>query len=143
VRALERLDPGWGVTAVRVMTGIILVAAGWAKLTGGIEGFANGLAQMGFPAPAVVAPLVVAFELIGGLMVLAGAFVRWLGLPIFVYFLIITFVIKLPGQGGFNSGRIDLMMAAAGLMLLLAGAGRASVDDQLARRRGATTVGRM
>ena len=142
MRALERIHPGWGVTAVRVVAGIILVFAGWGKLTGGIEEFAGGMTQMGLPAAQVLAPLVVAFELVGGLLILAGAGVRWLGFVMVAQFLILALYVQMPSRG-FGGARLDLMMAAAGLMLVLAGAGKASVDEWLARRRRVPALERL
>ena len=142
MHALERIHPGWGVTAVRVVAGIILVFAGWGKLTGGIEEFAGGMTQMGLPAAQVLAPLVVAFELVGGLLILAGAGVRWLGFVMVAQFLILALYVQMPSRG-FGGARLDLMMAAAGLMLILAGAGKASVDEWLARRKRVPALERL
>jgi putative oxidoreductase len=139
---LERIHPGWGVTAVRVVAGIILVIAGWGKLTGGIEEFAGGMTQMGLPAAQVLAPLVVAFELVGGLLILVGAGVRWLGFVMVAQFLILALYVQMPSRG-FGGARLDLMMAAAGLMLVLAGAGKASVDEWLARRKRVPALERL
>ena len=142
MHALERIHPGWGVAAVRVMAGIILVFAGWGKLTGGIDQFAGFMTQMGLPGAQVLAPLVVAFELVGGLLILAGAGVRWLGMLMVAQFLILAFFVQLPSRG-FGAARLDLMMLAAGLMLVLAGAGKASVDEMLARRRRVPALERL
>lgn len=142
MHALERIHPGWGITAVRVVAGLILVVAGWGKLTGGIDGFAGGMTQMGLPAAQVLAPLVVAFELVGGLLIVAGAGVRWLGIVMVAQFLILALYVQMPNRG-FGGARLDLMMAAAGLMLVLAGAGKASVDEWLARRKRVPTLERL
>ena len=142
MHALERIHPGWGVTAVRVMAGIILVLAGWGKLTGGIDQFSGGMTQMGVPAAQVLAPLVVAFELVGGLLILAGVGARWLGLIMVAQFLILAFFVQMPSRG-FGAARLDLMMLAAGLMLVLAGAGKASVDEMLARRKRVPALERL
>ena len=40
---------------------------------------------------------------------------------------------KLPG--GFAAGRLDLMLVAAALLFLLAGSGRASVDEAWLEKR--------
>ncbi|MBA2447487.1 MAG: hypothetical protein H0V51_05620 [Chloroflexi bacterium] len=56
-----------------------------------------------------------------------------------IEFLVTTFIIKLPRMG-WDPAQIDLMMLAGALMLLLAGPGKASVDEILARRRGAEPV---
>ncbi len=141
MRAFEGVAPGWGVTAVRVMMGIILIAAGYAKFAGGISNFAGFLGQAGFPAPELVAPLVAAWELVGGLLLLLGLGGRWLGLLVILEFLVAAFVVKLP-RAGWDASRIDLMMLAGGLLLLLAGAGKASVDEMLLRRRTGTVPAR-
>ena len=135
MRALEGVAPGWGITAVRVTMGIILIVAGYAKFAGGIGNFAGFLGQVGIPAPALMAPLVAVLELVGGLLLLVGAGARWLGLLFVLEFLVVTFVVKLP-RAGWDASRIDFMMLAGGVMLLLAGAGKASVDEMLLRRRG-------
>ena len=142
MHALARIHPGWGVAAVRIMAGIVLVFAGWGKLTGGIDQFAGGMTQMGLPAAQVLAPLVVAFELVGGLLILAGAGARWLGLIMVAQFLILAFFVQMPSRG-FGAARLDLMMLAAGLMLVLAGAGKASVDEMLARRKRVPALERL
>lgn len=136
MRALERIHPGWGIAAVRIMAGIILVVAGWQKLSGGgIAGFAGGMARMGFPGAEVLAPLVIAFELIGGLLILVGAGVRWLGIIMIVEFLVAGTFVQMPSERGFGNARLDYLLMAVGIMLLLAGAGKASVDEWLARRK--------
>ncbi len=142
MQALERIHPGWGVAVVRIIAGVILVVAGWGKLSGGIDQFTGNLAQMGFPAPEVLAPLVVAFELVGGLLILVGLGARWLGIVMVAQFLIIAFYLQLPNRG-FGGARLDLLMAAVGLMLILAGAGKLSVDERLARRRRVPTLERV
>ena len=135
MHALERVHPGWGIAAVRIMAGIILVVAGWQKLSGGIAGFTGGMTRMGFPAAEVLAPLVIAFELIGGLLILVGAGVRWLGIIMIIEFLVAGTFVQMPSERGFGNARLDYLLVAVGIMLLLAGAGKASVDEWLARRK--------
>jgi putative oxidoreductase len=134
MRALEDIHPGWGITAVRVMMGIILIVAGYSKLAGGIEGFSGSLGNLGIPLPGLMGPFIVALELLGGLLVLIGLGTRWLGILFVIEFLVTTFVVKLP-RAGWDASRIDLMMLAGALMLVLAGPGKAAVDEILARRR--------
>jgi putative oxidoreductase len=134
LRSLEGMQPGWGITVVRVMMGIILIKAGWDKIAGGIGGFTGFVGQLGVPAPELLGPFVVFLELIGGILVLVGLGARWLGLLFVVEFLVTTFVVKLPRMG-WDPTRIDLMMLAAALMLVLAGSARASVDEVLLKRR--------
>jgi putative oxidoreductase len=137
LRSLEGMQPGWGITVVRVMMGIILIKAGWDKIAGGLGGFTGFVGQLGLPAPELLGPFVAFLELIGGILVLVGLGARWLGLLFVVEFLVTTFVIKLPRMG-WDPTRIDLMMLAAALMLVLAGSGRPSVDEALLKRRSTT-----
>lgn len=144
VQALDRIHPGWGIAAVRIMAGIILAFAGWQKLSGGgIGGFTTGMSRMGFPGAEVLAPLVIAFELIGGLLILVGAGVRWLGIIMIVEFLVAGTFVQLPSERGWGAARLDYLLVAVGIMLLLAGAGKASVDEWLARRRRVPTLERV
>jgi putative oxidoreductase len=121
--------------------GIILIAAGYAKFAGGIEGFAGFMGQAGFPAPGLLAPLLATWEIIGGLLILIGLGGRWLGLLVILEFLVAAFVVKLP-RLGWDASRIDLMMLAGGLLLLLASTGKAPADEMLARRRAGTAPAR-
>lgn len=134
--ALPALQPALGIAIVRIMFGIIiLVVSGALKFINGIGGFAGSVGQVGIPAPEVVAPLIAILELVGGALVLVGLATRWLAILFVCEFLVTTFVIKLP-RTGWDQSRIDLMMLAAALMLLLAGPGAASLDAMMNRRRG-------
>src|SRR2546423_11189043 len=65
-------DTGLGVTAVRVMAGIILLVAGIQKWAAGIDGFIGFVTQLGIPAPQVVGPVIAGGEVIGGVPGLVG-----------------------------------------------------------------------
>jgi putative oxidoreductase len=141
MRALDGLAPGWGIAVVRVIMAIILIVAGYQKLAGGIDRFAAFLPQLGLPAPELFGWFVPILELVGGILVLLGLGVRWLGLLFIIEFLVTTFYVKLPRPppvGGWDSTRIDLMMLAAAAMLVLAGPGKASLDELLLKRRAAS-----
>ena len=139
MRALEGVAPGWGITVIRVAMGIILMVAGYAKFAGGLGNFAGFIGQAGIPAPGLMAPLVATLELVGGLLLLVGAATRWIGLLVLLQFIVVTFVVKLP-RAGWDASRIDVMMLAGGLMLFLAGPGKAAVDEMLMRRRAGSAA---
>ena len=134
MRVLESIDPRWTVVPVRVMMGIILIVAGYAKLMnlGGTAGF---FGQVGIPAPEVMAAFIAGLELIGGLLLLVGFATWWVAILFVLEFLVIVFAVKLPRMG-WDPTRIDMMMLAGALTLVLAGAGAASVDAMMARRLG-------
>jgi len=61
-----------------------------------------------------------------GALLLLGIAGRWLGLLFTIKFLVAFFYVKLPA--GFNGARLDLMLLVGGLLIFLAGPGRAAVD---------------
>jgi putative oxidoreductase len=129
MRGLKGIDPGWGITAVRVAAALIFIMAGYTKFfVWGLPKVTENMAKYSLPAPGVFAFLAAAGELVGGIALLVGLFGRWLGLFYTIEFAIAFFWVKLR-MLGFAEGRLDLMLLGAGLLLLLAGPGRAAVDD--------------
>ena len=134
MRTIENIHPGWGIAALRLMMGFVLAFSGYQKLAGGIGGVAAFFGQVGIPLPDVMAPFITALELVGGILLLLGLFTRWLGLLYACEFLVAAFWVVIPARG-LATGRLELMMLAGAVMLVLAGAGKASLDEMLARRR--------
>ena len=133
MRRLLPLNADLGLLILRVVLGIIMIYHGWPKLTnlgGTIEGFTG----MGIPLPALSAVFALIAELVGGLLMLAGAFTDIAGLLFAIDMLgAITFV---HAKNGFpvaeNGIEWPLALLAMALASALAGPGRYSV---LARRR--------
>jgi len=121
--------------------GVILVVAAFEKLSaGGLFGFTGAVTQFGFPVPQLFGPFVPCLELIGGLLILFGLGARWVALLFICEFAINAFVLKAPRPapfGGWDSMRIDLMMLAAAVMLVLAGPGALALEDVILKRRDA------
>lgn len=136
MRTLAGPFPGWGITAVRVMMAVILLVSAYLKITN-LAGAISFFGRLGIPLPEVLAPLDTTMELVGGLLILVGFASRWIGLWFIGEFLVTAFYVKLP-RVGWDDARIDLMMLAAAVMLVLAGSGKASVDELLMKRRAAT-----
>ena len=137
MQALERLHPGYGIAIVRIMAGLVLLLAGYAKWTGpGVAGVTGFFGNVGIPAAGVMAPLLMSFEVIGGLLLILGLFTRFVGAAMIVEFLVARFLVSLPSQAGWNAARLDFLLLACGALFLLAGAGLLSVDAMLAGRRG-------
>jgi putative oxidoreductase len=135
VQVFERLHPGYGIAVLRIMVGLVLFQAGYAKLMGpGVAGIAGFFGNVGIPMAPVMAPLVIGFEVIAGLLLIAGAFTRFVGPLMVVQFLVAGLLVTLPSQQGWNAARLDFLMATAGGLFLLAGAGAWSVDSWLASR---------
>lgn len=135
---LRVLPPAWGVTVVRVMAGIILIIAALEKFNGGgFEGFTKTTTGLGLPVPGVWGVFIPFLELIGGVLVLSGLAARWVAVLFLIEFAVTSFVLKAPRQppfGGWDSMRIDLMLWAAAIMLVLVGLGALALDNVVLRR---------
>ena len=150
-------EKGWALLPLRLMTGFGFAAHGYAKLSRGPENFATILASIGVPQPHLMAWLTSLLEFVGGVSVMAGAFVVPLTLPLSVIMLTAMFSVHL--QYGFSSVRLKAVTASgaefgpvgyemnllyiAGLLTLaLGGPGRLSVDHWLRMRRQIRKAGR-
>ena len=141
MQVFDRFPPGYGIAVVRIMVGIVLFLAGWSKLMGpGVAGITGFFTNVGIPMAPVMAPLVIGVEVIGGLLLIAGLFTRFLGPILMVQFLVAGLLVTLPSQQGWNAARLDFLLVAAGAMFLMAGAGAFSVDAWLASRAGSSSV---
>ena len=132
----------YGLLVIRVVLGIIMVAHGSQKLfTFGYAGVTAGMAQSGLPLPALSAALIIAAEFGGGLLLIAGLFSRFAAAAIAFGMAVATVQVHLP-NGFFAPTGVEftLMLAAAGLGILLTGPGRFSIDALIARRRHTPAV---
>jgi putative oxidoreductase len=83
---------------------------GIAKLARGPDVFAAILHAIGVPAPHLMAWATIAVELLGGLAVLAGAFVPLASIPMAAVLLVAVFTVQLPN--GFSSIKLIGVSAA-------------------------------
>jgi putative oxidoreductase len=149
------LDPGrfvpagWWSLPLRLIVGYGFMEHGWAKLARGPEHFTGILAALHMPAAPLLAWATILAELIGGLLVLAGALVPLAGIPMAVVLLVAIVTVHWPngfssiklqavtaagahfGQPGYET---DLLYLACLAALVLGGAGPWSVDRWLLRR---------
>ena len=135
------LAPTWGITVVRVTMGVILIVASWEKFSaGGLFGFSAAIGSFGLPLPQFFGPFITCLELVGGILLLTGLGARWVALLFVCEFAVNVFILKIPRQppfGGWDSMRIDLMMLATAIALVLVGPGELALDRLLLRRRSA------
>jgi putative oxidoreductase len=140
---------GWWAVAIRAIVGYGFIAHGLAKLFKGPEAFAAILQTLGVPAPHLMAWATILTELLGGLAVLLGAFVRMASIPLAVVLVVAMFTVHLPY--GFSSIKLvavtkagaqfgppgyetDLLYIACLAALVLGGPGPLSIDRIIARR---------
>jgi putative oxidoreductase len=134
------IDPGWGITAVRLAMASVLITAGYSKVfVQGLDRVTANMTKYQLPAPEVFAFLAAYGELIGGLALLIGLFGRWLGLYYAVQFAIALVWVKLRMQG-WAAGFVDTLLLGGGLLFFLAGPGRAALDALWLERPRRATV---
>jgi putative oxidoreductase len=133
MRAIWGIDPGWGITAVRLATGIILLVAGWAKFMVGTEAVAAYFTKLGVPVPGITGPLIMLLETIGGALLILGIATRWVGLLFAIEFIVATLV---ELRVGFAATRLAILLLAANICLFLAGPGRLAMDKVWLEKRG-------
>jgi putative oxidoreductase len=138
----------WATLPLRLIIGYGFMAHGWAKLSRGPVGFARLLEQIGAPLPEVTAWVSTLIELLGGLAILAGAFVAAVSIPLIVMMLVAMFTVHLRygfsaintigltadgPQFGPPGYEVNLLYIAGLLALILGGAGPFSIDRLFAR----------
>ena len=129
----ERLAP-YAPTVLRIVVGL-------SKLQNP-AGFIGFVTSLGIPAPGVLGWLPVILEPLGGLLLILGLGTRWLGLYFTLEMLVTAFYVKAMRGTPFivSGGRpgvgyeLDLLLLAGSLALVLLGAGRLSVDENILRR---------
>ena len=96
--------------------------------------FAGFLEKRGVPFPMFSAHLSAYTQMICGIMILLGAWIRLASIPFIINF-IVAFLVAHIGDS-FRGAFPALMMIATGFFFLFNGAGKLSVDEFLARRKG-------
>ncbi len=120
----------WGLVILRVVVGIVFVMHGIQKLTeSGISGVTGFFASLGIPAAMLMAIIVIAVELLGGLALIAGAGTRVVSLLLAITMLVAILTVHMANgffasNGGFE---YPLTLLAATIFLVLAGPGAMSV----------------
>jgi len=138
----SKTSTNW-IVPLRLVVGFGFAAHGYAKLSRGPANFGWILESLGVPEPNLVAWVTSLFELVGGVSVMAGAFVLPLAVPLSL--IMLTAMFKVHLQYGFSSIRLkaitpsgaefgpigyelNLIYIAALLTLALSGPSRLSFD---------------
>ena len=142
--------PGLFALPLRLIVGYGFLAHGFAKLARGPTIFIGILHAIGMPFAFFLGWATIVIEVIGGLLILCGAFVPLASLPMIAVLLVATFTVHLPngfssikllsydasgahfGQPGYET---DLLYLAALLALSFGGAGPLSLDGFVSARR--------
>lgn len=98
------VERGWALLTLRLIIGFGFTAHGYAKLSGGPAKFASILASIGIWYPLLTAWATSLLEFIGGICLMAGAFVMPLSVPLAAVML--TAIVTVHFQYGFSSVRL-------------------------------------
>src|SRR5262249_53026403 len=143
------VPPGWYAVPLRLIVGLGFIEHGYAKLSRGADAFIAILHALGTPFADVLGWATIVVEIVGGSMILLGAFGRIPAVPMIIVLLVAIFTVHLPN--GFSSitllsydaagahfgqpgSETDLLYVAGLLALCLGGAGPLSVDGYLTGR---------
>lgn len=142
----------WAPVPLRLIVGLGFIEHGVLKLQRGPEVFAAVLQALGTPAPHFMAWATIATELLGGVAILAGAYVALVSVPLAAVML--TAIFTVHWQFGFSSVKL-LAVSAAGpqfgkpgyevavlylaclLALVVGGPGQWAVDNLREQRKKA------
>ena len=128
-----------GLTLLRVVVGIIFVLHGAQKTFEqtfpGVQGFFESL---GIPLAAVAAPAVSLLELVGGVLLIVGAFTRIVAALLTVNMIVAIATVHAAAGFFVDAGGFEfvLLLGVAAVALALTGPGRFSVDELLFAARG-------
>lgn len=124
---------------LRLIVGIGIATHGYAKIftidemgVRSVINFAGGVGAMGFPLPLFFAWAAALAEFLGGILIALGLFTRTAS-----FFVMVTMAVALYRhlEDPFNVKEKALLYFAAGLAILIAGAGRVSLDYLFCGRR--------
>jgi putative oxidoreductase len=142
-------NQGWPMFFLRMILGFGFAAHGWAKLSRGPNGFGDILATIGVPFPHLMAWVTTWVELGGGILLMLGALVILVSIPLAATMLTAMFAVHL--QYGFSSIKIkgftadgaqfgppgyevNLLYIIGLLVLVVSGSGKWSIDEWKSRR---------
>ncbi len=116
----------------RIVVGLVFVVSGWGKLQhlDKVTAFFTGL---GIPLAGIQAPFVALVELIGGALLLVGAFTQLASLPLIGVMVVAIITAKRDDISGFTDlfGLSEFLYIVLFIYLAVLGAGKCSVDALL------------
>ncbi len=129
-----------GPLIVRLAVGWTFMMTGWGKLHN-LDNVTQFFTSLHIPAPGFHAHLVSTIELVGGILILIGAFTRWAALPLIGVMLVALYTAIWPDIHGPSDlfGTVEFTYLATFVWLAVAGGGAVSIDAAWHRLRGHST----
>ncbi len=119
-----------GPLVLRLVLGLILLVHGWPKLMHENR-WEDDVEVMGFAPGWFWGPAVAIVEVVGALMLIAGAFTQIVAILLVIEFAVILCTVK-KGESLVGGYEFELLILAVALALVFMGPGACSVDSALA-----------
>jgi putative oxidoreductase len=129
MKGIPGIHPDWGITVVRIMTGLLFAVHGYQKFVRGLGDVSVYFAKISIPFPGVMAPFIATLEVVGGILLIIGLFTRVVSALFALEMLVTTVWVKLALGAGWNASDLDRMLLGAGILMVLAGPGAAAADN--------------
>jgi putative oxidoreductase len=124
-----------GTTLLRLIVGLTFIAHGGMKLfTSGLSGTAGFLGSIGVPMANIMAPILIATELGGGILLVLGLLTRYVSIP--MAFTMAVAIVTVHLQHGFFAPQgyeFALALGVALVTLALQGSGAFAIDNVIGR----------
>jgi putative oxidoreductase len=140
IKTVLNTRAGYGITVLRVIVGILLMAHGSQKLFGffggyGLEGTGQYMASLGLNPGYLMALMSGSAEFFGGLALFLGLLARPAALVVTIMLAVAILTVHIHnGLFMANNGyEYGLALMAATLAILIEGGGRLSVDGAIAK----------
>ncbi|WP_296214298.1 DoxX family protein [Corynebacterium sp. YSMAA1_1_F7] len=124
---------------VRLVTGVIFIAHGWQKVfINGMDGVTGTVAtfdRLHIPQPKVSAWAAAIFEMVGGAMLIAGLLTTAVAGLFVIYSALVLYFVHWSNGFFVSDGGMEfvLLLVVSLMMIVVFGAGRASLDKALSR----------
>ncbi len=123
----------WAPLVLRLAAGVVFLAHGFQKYQMGVAGVSGFLASLGFPAPDLMAALLIGGEIIGGSLLILGLYARTAAMVSVIIATVALLTVHISkgffiANGGYE---FILLLLAASVSVLITGAGRYSLDRKL------------
>jgi putative oxidoreductase len=126
LRVLDRFQ-FLGLLAMRIVLGVTMIAHGFPKVFGGMQGPIHFISSLGLPWWS--AYLSAYAEFFGGVLVIVGLFTRVAALALLIDMIVAILLVHLPhgltGEGGYQ---FPLSLAALSFALIFLGPGPIALD---------------
>lgn len=138
VSKLLTTNAGWGITFIRIITGIVFMMHGSQKLFGafgggGIEGTAGFMTSLGLEPAILMAFLAGVGEFFGGLFLIFGLLTRFAAIATAIVATVALFTVHI--NNGFfmsnNGFEFILVLLVNSLVLIFEGSGKLGIDKAI------------